>query len=317
MRSNSRLISHHAVVFALLVIAFAAAAYAQDCRNLGCHVSAYCDFNTDGDSVCMCSQGTIDVSTNKDGTDCDSNGWSIRYVVDTDPGDNPAAHTSDADGLAMCASGAEGWYVRKVFSYKEVNCLYSAMPDDDDVALYGTATPDGSNVEYMVAPSIYSWRLGTTSQPLQIPPTGMEVQSVYFNTSCAETGCWVVKGVLTTGAAFNTNGAFNTFFLPQADISAIHPQGDISYDFDYSDVEWTFAPANHPCTSAGFQAGVDNTDKISTCCITNVATTPNTGGFVANYRPTQSFSDWAGELRCDKTFERDGQTRCWKRYDEL
>eukprot|EP00961_Rhodomonas_salina_P195483 2639071-Rhodomonas_salina.1 len=185
----------------------------------------------------------------------------------------------------------------------EVNCLYEDRPVNISAAGYNDVTsPD--HVPYFTKPAIYQWVLDTTGAGLQIPPTGMTVDSVQFKTDCAESGCWVIKGVMTTGEAFNSKAAFNTFYLPQADITAEHPQGDLSYDFDYSDVEWTFSPADHPCTSANFDAEDNDISKVSTCCISNPAT-DSTGGFVANYRPTEAFVDWAGKLSCDVIFERD------------
>eukprot|EP00961_Rhodomonas_salina_P248633 3360374-Rhodomonas_salina.1 len=58
------------------------------------------------------------------------------------------------------------------------------------------------------------------------------------------------------------------------------------------------------------------THEISTCCITDPEAGIE-GGFVANYRPTQAFVDWAGELRCSVVFDRDGVKKCWKFYREL
>eukprot|EP00961_Rhodomonas_salina_P296368 3936287-Rhodomonas_salina.1 len=73
----------------------------------------------------------------------------------------------------------------------------------------------------------------------------MTVQTVYFEPSCAQSGCWVVNILFTIG-----EDNFNTFFLPRA-------IGDdaLSYDFDYdvTDATWgqspadTFQPANFPC----------------------------------------------------------------------
>lgn len=165
-------------------------------------------------------------------------------------------------------------------------------------------------------PSIYTWTLPTTGAALQIPPTGLTVDTVEFKPDCSETGCWVIKGLLTTGNAFNTFEAFNTLFLPQANITGLSETGDISFDYDYSAVDWTFSPANHPCTSAGYMAGAGASNtEISTCCITD-PDDGSEGGFVANYRPTDAFVEWSGELRCDVSFERGGATHCWKFYRE-
>eukprot|EP00961_Rhodomonas_salina_P130010 1750686-Rhodomonas_salina.1 len=149
---------------------------------------------------------------------------------------------------------------------------------------------------------------------MRIPPTGMTVDSVHFKPNCSKTGCWVIKGVVTTGEAFNAYEQFNTFFLPQANITGVDPDGDLSYDYDYAAVEWTFQPANHPCTSAAYNNSND-TSKISTCCITDPTVTSTGGGFVANYRPTEAFVEWAGQLTCDAHFETEaGSKDCYKVY---
>jgi len=403
---------------------------------------------------------------------CTKNGWTVRYVVNSGiTAQNPTASLSWEDAMAKC-HGADGYFVDLIDNFEEVNCLYISRPAN--VAEYGTSSPEG--LDYLVSPSIYRWVLQTTSSPLQIPPTGMNVDSVHFEPACAESGCWVIKGTVATGEAFNSFGAFNSFYLPQTNIkwsdvwntdgcdasfarantsgicwkgyttslpfaeaeaqcAAIggrlatikgneendrlknlavtlnlgtiwigltdselegsfmwsdgtegpnncssemyqnwaglnentrlcrepndcqtchnppgepgedctefvtdgswndnlcsgtrrfvcevqapdawpDPQQALSYDFDYGHVEWTYAPALHPCTSATYDAGSDSTDKISTCCITNPEIAEG-GGFVANYRPTQSFVDWAGTLHCDVSFNRNGSTYCWEYY---
>jgi len=300
--------SYLAVSLSVLFLFVAVAQADQpDCTDLGCHELAYCEFNASSSSVCVCPPGTIDKSGG-DGEDCATTGWRVRYVIDSDPGDNPSADITDAEGFAKCDAGAEGYFVNKVRGMEEVSCLYSNKPTD--ISMYDEL------FDYVTEPAVYSWTLPTTGEALQIPPTGMTVNSVQFETSCAETGCWVIRGVMTTGEAFNTNGAFNTFYLPEASIVDVSPTGDLSYDYDYSAVEWTFQNSLHPCTSAAYMAGSSGTEEISTCCITN-PTVGNTGGFVANYRPTEAFVDWAGDLKCSVVFERDGVQKCWKFYREI
>eukprot|EP00961_Rhodomonas_salina_P256437 3465532-Rhodomonas_salina.1 len=239
------------------------------------------------------------------GLNCDTDGYSIRYVVQTNPlpTENPTVDVSREDAMAMCVS-AEGYWLRRIVgNMLEVNCIYSTRPDN--TSAYGdTQSPGG--ITYDVKPAIYTWRTPTTSEPLAIPPTDLEVSSVHFKSDCAETGCWVIKGTLTTGEAFNGNGALNTFFLPQANISGVHPQGDISYDYDYGAVEWTFSTANNPCSFRG----LDWDERMSTCCISN-PTQGSTGGFVANYRPTEAFVEWSGKLGCDVLFDRAREKKCW------
>jgi len=400
----------------------------------------------------------MDMSTGGEtGKACKTTGFAVRYVIAADPGENPTASLTFEEGMEKCTASAKGYYVRSVDSLMEVNCIYESKTDIN-TSEYGTTDPD-LGMEYTVDPAIYAWTLPTTGAPHAVPPTGMNVDSVHFEPSCAESGCWVIKGVVTTGEAFNSFGAFNTFFLPQTNIKfsdvydatqcdvsfdragtgmcwiigdakadystaqtqcaslggrpvTLHstmenrqlldmltrsaglnsgkvwigyndivtegdfvwegdanssytnwdsgepndsrnsedctetsitgngkwndqgcsdnnyyvceiesptawpdPSSSLSYDFDYGHVEWTFAPAKHPCTSATYDAGTDNTDKISTCCITNPGIGED-GGFVSNYRPTQSFVDWAGSLMCDLEFDRNGSAVCWKLYEE-
>eukprot|EP00961_Rhodomonas_salina_P121866 1640864-Rhodomonas_salina.1 len=219
-----------------------------DCSALGCHQLAYCEFaaGSTTTSVCVCPPGTIDASSGN-GKDCSKKGWRVRYVRELDLGENPSAVITNEAGYARCAAGSQGWYVNSVRGMAEVNCLYASKPTD--ITAY-----DALGFEYFTKPAVYTWTLPTTGEALAIPPTGMTVDSVHFEPACAETGCWVLRGVMTTGAAFNTNAAFNTFFLPESDITGISPTGDLSYDFDYTAVDWTFRPANHPCTSAAYMA---------------------------------------------------------------
>jgi len=217
---------------------------------------------------------------------------------------NPSAQYTGKSGFGMCENGANGYYLRNLNGKLEVNCLYESKTDAEaEVGAY-------SDPSYTVEARVYRWVLPTTSEPIEIPPSGMEVSSVEFSTSCAQSGCWVIKGTMTTGSAFNSDGAFNTFFLPKA-VSPGAPSGDISYDYPYTDELWTFQPANHPCTSASFSGG-DLTQEVSTCCITNAAagwdgvSTTSKGDFIDHYRPTESFVSWAEAAltECDSTFDK-------------
>mmetsp|Transcript_28804 Transcript_28804/g.68867 ORF Transcript_28804/g.68867 Transcript_28804/m.68867 type:complete len:1587 (+) Transcript_28804:96-4856(+) len=321
-------------LFLLFLSAFACvSADAPDCGESACHKLAYCE-GTVANPICVCQPGTIDKSANKDGSLCDTNGWSVRFVgtfdlaplgiVSVDQFASVDAATAKA---YFCADDAEGYFAQSVRlglrasphnmtlpSMVEVNCIYSYDNKPTDLTQYGPIADGLGTVK--VVPAVYLWTLPTTDEPLRIPPTGMTVDSVHFEPSCAESGCWVIKGIMTTGEAFNDYSAFNTFFLPQADISGISPTGDLSYDYDYSAVDWTFEVRNHPCTSAAYNAGESTNEKISTCCI-DYPGEDTQGGFVPNYRPTQAFVDWAGELRCDdKWIDVDGNEVCWKFYKD-
>jgi len=183
----------------------------------------------------------------------------------------------------------------------EINCLYASKPSQATIDEYAGRYYSGRKIwpdtdlrrsaraTVDIAPELYTWTWGTTGSPIRIPPTGMEVSSVSFDTSCEDSGCWVIKGVMTSGEAFNTYDSFATFFLPQA-ISP-SPQGVQSFDHEYSATEKkTFSPANHPCTSAEYEADDLATDlsRVSTCCIMN----GDGDDFVTNYRPTDAFVEY-------------------------
>lgn len=103
----------------------------------------------------------------------------------------------------------------------------------------------------------------------KILPTGMEVDNVFFETSCEESGCWVVDVTFTVGE----NG-FNAFFLPDSSGS-----DTLSYDPVYSsDVLSTYEPRNFPCRSD--DAANQGWNVKSACCLMD---------FVADYRPVKSF----------------------------
>lgn len=144
--------------------------------------------------------------------------------------------------------------------------------------------------------AVYRWSAGGTSDPISIQPTGMNLTSVHFEANCSQSGCWVIKALMTTGG----DEAFNTFFVPQAVVNG--GNDGISYDWDYStesDDEWTFTPAFNPCRTADFTGGAI-TYHQSTCCITAAESTValenkgSDGGLISDYRPNQAFVSWAG-----------------------
>eukprot|EP00961_Rhodomonas_salina_P068773 923474-Rhodomonas_salina.1 len=128
-------------------------------------------------------------------------------------------------------------------------------------------------------PDVYAWTGQSTSDPLNIAPSGMVVDSVHFQASCLNSGCWVVDVTYTAGS----EDSVNSFFLPKA-------VGDdsLSYDFSYTaqNGDWgqsaqdTFSPNTHPCTSADYDAAEGLTASVSSCCLEQ---------FFAMYRPTSSF----------------------------
>eukprot|EP00961_Rhodomonas_salina_P062418 837634-Rhodomonas_salina.1 len=180
-----------------------------------CHTLAYCE-GDESESYCTCQPGTIDVSDNEDGTDCSKEGYTVRFVgafdltpLDISTTSEVATLSADVASSYFCASDAEGYFARSVRlgmgrqphnssvpSVIEINCLYRNMPESIN-AEYAAVLDRLGTVR--VQPAVYRWVLPTTDAPMEIPPTGLEVESVHFEPSCAESGCWVIKGTMTTG----------------------------------------------------------------------------------------------------------------------
>eukprot|EP00961_Rhodomonas_salina_P044471 597372-Rhodomonas_salina.2 len=101
----------------------------------------------------------------------------------------------------------------------------------------------------------------------------MQVDSVVFNPLCLATGCWTIEVTFTAGI-----DDFNVFrvYLPKAEAS-----DSLSYDFDYTALDssltcgqWpksaadTFFPANHPCTSKGYDPSSGTLPAtVTACCL--------------------------------------------------
>eukprot|EP00961_Rhodomonas_salina_P012549 169021-Rhodomonas_salina.1 len=159
-------------------------------------------------------------------------------------------------------------------------------------------------------PGVYTWTAATTDAPVQIAPTGMEIEAVFFKPDCLATGCWVVDVIYTRG-----EDNVVSFYLPHAlridgDAATVLAPGaaDLAYDPDYSVVpaesagvaglgemhwywEWnkapetTFAPANFPCRSHDYAptpGDAPNPVELTVCCIRE---------FRQTYRPVLSFFD--------------------------
>eukprot|EP00287_Rhodomonas_sp_CCMP768_P025242 CAMPEP_0202852928 /NCGR_PEP_ID=MMETSP1389-20130828/90220_1 /ASSEMBLY_ACC=CAM_ASM_000865 /TAXON_ID=302021 /ORGANISM="Rhodomonas sp., Strain CCMP768" /LENGTH=604 /DNA_ID=CAMNT_0049531463 /DNA_START=38 /DNA_END=1850 /DNA_ORIENTATION=- len=281
-----------AILTALVALSTAVAAF--ECGDpTTCDVNAYCV----ADNTCECAPGYRDVSGGN-GTDCDGTGFAVRYIKSGSFNNTDQSH---ADSIAIhCVTGALAVHLEtadtpdglnNTGTYTAVNCIYADQP-----------AADAALTSYLEAPKgVYRWVLGTTSAPIQVPPTGLTLDTVTFSTSCAQSGCWVLTGTLTTGHNVHENTAFNTFYLPSTNTSDA-----LSYDYDYVTggssgddtvpVEWTFSPVNHPCTSAGFDSSDGNTQKVRTCCISSSIVGETNGGFLANYRTTVAFEAWGDTL---------------------
>eukprot|EP00286_Rhodomonas_abbreviata_P024878 CAMPEP_0181303972 /NCGR_PEP_ID=MMETSP1101-20121128/8872_1 /TAXON_ID=46948 /ORGANISM="Rhodomonas abbreviata, Strain Caron Lab Isolate" /LENGTH=1212 /DNA_ID=CAMNT_0023409639 /DNA_START=371 /DNA_END=4009 /DNA_ORIENTATION=- len=162
-------------------------------------------------------------------------------------------------------------------------------PQDDSVYLI----KEGS-VSW--GPRVYSWVAQTTSNPLQIMPTGLDVDGVYFKSNCMSAGCWVVDVTYTTG-----QDNWNVFYIPKTDDeTGAGPFYDaLSFDHNYDSLDdnskfpWsyygatpysTYLPSNFPCGSDSYVPGVEELRRpITACCIPE---------FLDMYRPVQGFKDW-------------------------
>eukprot|EP00961_Rhodomonas_salina_P165464 2229290-Rhodomonas_salina.3 len=128
-----------------------------------------------------------------------------------------------------------------------------------------------------VEPREYVWNTGTSSDPIPIAATGMQVDRVYFNPACKSSGCWVIDVTYTTG-----EDNFNVFYLPKSD-----NEDDLSFDFDYSGtaLDQTYFPRNFPCGNSYDSANAQDSngviaDTASACCIPK---------FKDLYRPVSTF----------------------------
>eukprot|EP00286_Rhodomonas_abbreviata_P025684 CAMPEP_0181308612 /NCGR_PEP_ID=MMETSP1101-20121128/11561_1 /TAXON_ID=46948 /ORGANISM="Rhodomonas abbreviata, Strain Caron Lab Isolate" /LENGTH=331 /DNA_ID=CAMNT_0023415017 /DNA_START=171 /DNA_END=1163 /DNA_ORIENTATION=+ len=96
-----------------------------------------------------------------------------------------------------------------------------------------------------VAPStVYRWEAGSSSDPLQMVPTGLQVESLWLDTSCmsaGSTGCWVVEYVYTRGA----DDAVNVVYVPRAEGEVVGSAGKREYS---AVAKGTLQPANFPCS---------------------------------------------------------------------
>eukprot|EP00961_Rhodomonas_salina_P158042 2127500-Rhodomonas_salina.1 len=177
--------------------------------------------------------------------------------------------------IYFCSAHASGFYIRYVdypegstplaSRYIEVNCIY---PDEQEAIadlnsgiycwencfpVWNPFLPPLMSAAADHAPAVYRWAMPTSSSAIQVPPSGMEVASVEFKTTCSQSGCWVIKGTLSTGQYLKDSNVFSTLYIPRGSPAP----------------NWTYLPKDHPCTSVSFEASAANTDGVNTCCITD------------------------------------------------
>eukprot|EP00961_Rhodomonas_salina_P187668 2532763-Rhodomonas_salina.1 len=257
-----------------------------------CHEVAYCD-NFAGGYRCVCPEGFLG-----DGTHCQSGSFGIRSVINF-----PQSTQLDLATLKFQYARALLPHAEIVLSSDIVSTLATSVGTTDEGlvqltlnALFYTAEEAADTLEALTSPDavalggtivdgpeVYRWVAQSTSDPVAIRPTGLTVDSVYFEPTCKQTGCWVV-GVTYSKGSDN----FNVFYLPRAE-----GRDDLSFDPDYSTVvpEWglspasTFSPANFPCGSSDYDPGSSLESgqippAVSACCLP---------AFLAMYRPVSTF----------------------------
>merc|ERR1711966_429266 len=136
--------------------------------------------------------------------------------------------------------------------------------------------------------SCYAWNVGTTSAALQSAPSGLELISVDFVTTCASSACWQIKAQLTTGYSdvvkAGVKRGFNSLYVPRA---AVPGSFSYSYDYGYSSVvQDTFEPSNFPCKTSDDSTSIGTEDTA--CCLTYGE------GVLAEYRVTGAFTTAVG-----------------------
>lgn len=173
--------------------------------------------------------------------------WNLVWVTE------PAAREAMKTRLKECFGSDDVQFQRGVsplsdaahFPYAQHALLVNALFDQDNEP--SQAVMDGIDVAACFEDGVvsseglrkYTWNYDTTSNEFGILPTGLQVDSVTFDTTCADSGCWVIDVTYTTGGG----GAFNSFYLPHAVGS-----DTASYDFVYDDNTLnSYQPKNFPC----------------------------------------------------------------------
>jgi len=279
-----------------------------------CHNLAYCE-KIDGAAQCFCEMGMIGSGIGPNG--CITEAWAVRVVFEgLSPYalgwlSEPAARESTTERFKECFGSDAVQFQRGVAPFSDrnhfpyaahsllVNALFLDEPSDADVESLNPQPCFPEGILSATSVRKYRWVYQTTDAAEEALPTGMTVDSVRFETACADSGCWVIQVTYTTGGP----GAFNSFYLPNA-------VGDdkLSYDFTYdSNVMNTFQPRNFPCRTHDYikaDGSVPNSlpDQVTTCCLHSAYTeldenpTDTENGFLADYRPTENFHTWFSAL---------------------
>jgi len=272
-----------------------------------CHHLAYCE-----DEECVCFSGMIGDGYLA-GSGCNRESYSVRFSVRVpyELGDSnifngklkewETARTCFValfDGFSPLPAGfaqtlhhevvatdvgtmlvLNSLFTNSSEAYRARQFLADRLAADPTPECFGiTFEPENFPLE----PRVYRWVAPTSSAEMQIAPTGMSVERVYFQANCGDAGCWVVDVIYTTGI-----DTFNTFFLPHA-VGDETASGDFDYDKNMTE-QWettaleTFLPVNHPCRTFDYEpdASADSPPwEVTACCIP---------AFVDLYRPVEAF----------------------------
>eukprot|EP00286_Rhodomonas_abbreviata_P001378 CAMPEP_0181288154 /NCGR_PEP_ID=MMETSP1101-20121128/176_1 /TAXON_ID=46948 /ORGANISM="Rhodomonas abbreviata, Strain Caron Lab Isolate" /LENGTH=284 /DNA_ID=CAMNT_0023392247 /DNA_START=79 /DNA_END=929 /DNA_ORIENTATION=+ len=266
----------------LVLLALVAISSADQCSEsvaLTCHENAYCE-----DEVCFCQEGYIDDSAGAAGTSCVDKGYRIRqvyYCASSFPDDS-------YDNLMnnVKVSGAASVFVKKDEDTKllEVSQIYATDPVDADVTAVNSHTIAGCVVQNSgFDAGVYTWQVPSSSAPLEILPTGLEVTSVAYASTCSvargsQAGCWVIDVLFTAG---DPDSDFSTIYFPR-----INSTDAGSYDETPTPTEAaTLLDSNFPVANEGAVGEL--------------------AAFLTDYRVTTEFKAYAesiaGSERIDET----------------
>eukprot|EP00961_Rhodomonas_salina_P087454 1176304-Rhodomonas_salina.1 len=267
---------------------------ADSCCGLTKQELAYCDFDTV--AHCSCPEGSYG-----NGLVCSTSSFAVRIVLETASSLNEAQvkaryvsllMTGDSNGVVdadVRRMMEENAYIKwnqdstvaSVFglfggknqadlAMARVKFIDPFVPLDSLVLRTNIASIMGADA-LIKGPEVFAFVTGTTSDVIQIVPTGLEVITVYFEPSCLGSGCWVVDVIFTLG-----RDNFNALYLPK-----VVGNQEEGYDANF---ESTYFPAQFPCQTFDYDGSGPTPWTGTPCCIID---------FLSDFRPLQTFVGFA------------------------